>query len=128
MPTPNAPPPPKTIQARQLGSPYWKEGFMSSKAPQLLSRSMFKAQADGRVTVRISNPLVANYLGLPPKGTVLPGEQGDDVVLSIQPDGSIQARQGHANGGYEKATAQTMTGLLVWKPEGTAAFTLPFTE
>lgn len=100
----------------------------SSAAPQLLSRAMSVPQADGSITIRIANPLTETYLGLPPAGTLLPGEQGPNVVLSVQPDGSLQARPAGANGAYEKAKPQAVSGLLVWKPEADNAFALPFTE
>src|SRR5215467_5180811 len=54
-------------------------------------------QRDGQPVLAVWNPLPLNYDGLPPKGTLLPGEPGDPtnclVILGIDPDGNFVARR-----------------------------------
>lgn len=127
VPVPPIPPP---TNIRRILSFIYKEFRMSDVlVPQVLSSSQFN-KVTGGVTVTVSNPLPASYVGLPPKGTVLPsdpaGLTGDGLVLSIQQDGSAQVRPKGMAGPFEVATEQN--GLVVYHCFGGVAFPLPYCD
>lgn len=79
------------------------------------------------VAVMVTNPLDVDYLGLPPKGTVLAGGPASGpVVISVQPDGSIECRDPSARGAYE--VAQKSGGFLVYSASGPQRFLVPFSD
>lgn len=83
-------------------------------ATRYLSSKQFNPLPNNEFTITIANPLDDNYEGLPPKGTILPGNPNDEdpaqhapmgpnCVLSIQPGGGFQVRAEGTKGGYERA-------------------------
>lgn len=94
--------------------------------PQLLNSKMLNDVGGGYFTVTIINPLIATYVGLPVSGTKLVGGDGNDKVLSIQPNADAQVRDKGTAGAYEKCIKQN--GLLVWNPNGLSTFAIPFVE
>jgi len=104
-------------------------------AARLLAGAQFNKTAEAsKFTVTISNPLKYAYVGMPPVGTVLgpvddkgqPKYTGDDCVISVQPDGSIQVRAKGSAGAWEVCTKQN--GLAVWHPDPATAFGIPYAD
>lgn len=92
--------------------------------PEFLSTDQLNDVSGGDVTVTIANPLTADYVGLPPKGTTLGGGvTGPDCVLSISPDGTPEVRPTGTDGPWERARIQGM--FLVYSPDNGRVFPLP---
>lgn len=102
---------------------------------QVLSGRDNTKAVNGGVAVVVNNPLSANYLGLPPKGTLLTGPPGEAVTphcaLSVAEDGTLSARAVESIGAWE--TAQKVGAFLVfsaWNDDehGHPRFLIPFSE
>lgn len=130
IPTPPIPAKPRIL------SLLFKEFAMPdvSKVPAVVSSSQFTAVSGGVVT-RVTNPLPFSYVGLPPAGTKLgpfdadgnPKFTGDDLSLSIQPDGTPEVRPKGTADQFETATKQN--GLVVYKAfGGPVRFAFPFAD
>lgn len=95
-------------------------------ATRVISGSQLKPAGSG-VAVIVTNPLDIDYLGLPPKGTVLQGGPATGpVVLTITPSGDFQCRNVNAVGSWE--TAKKSGGFLVYSADGPPRFLIPFAE
>jgi hypothetical protein len=100
------------------------------RAKEVLKRSQLNKQANGTVTVTISNPLKKNYVNGPDAVTdtqpdfKLTGDPagltGDDCVLSITPSGEWQVRKAGTTGPWESGIDKD--GFVTFHADGNHAF------
>lgn len=97
---------------------------MPNIAPALISSKQLNAVTGG-FTVTITNPLPVSYTGIGNAGDTLAGGTGSGLVLSCQPDGTLQTRPAGTAAAYESATQQN--GLLIYCPiAGGPCFAVPY--
>jgi hypothetical protein len=131
IPVPPIPIPPLPAVGRDTLLDYW---FLSDEVSMICTRVISGRQLQaqgGGFNVIVQNPLEADYLGLPPKGTLLPGGPKGTVALSVPPGGDFQCRALNNVGAWDRCTKSG--GFLVFKDDDTAEqghprYVVPFME
>jgi len=95
-------------------------------ATRVVGGPMLKASGGGYGVI-LNNPIDQDYLGLPPKNTVLQGGPASgQVVLTVTPSGDFQCRDKNAIGSWETGTPSG--GFLVYTGDGGQRFLIPFAK
>ena len=118
-------PPPDVADSRLLYS-LIERRTSHMTATRVVGGPMLKASGGGYGVI-LNNPIDQDYLGLPPKNTVLQGgPDSGQVVLTVTPSGDFQCRDKNAIGSWE--TGMPSGGFLVYTGDGGQRFLIPFAK
>jgi len=118
-------PPPDVADSRLLYSLIERRTSRMT-ATRVVGGPMLKASGGGYGVI-LNNPIDQDYLGLPPKNTVLQGGPASgQVVLTVTPSGDFQCRDKNAIGSWETGTPSG--GFLVYTGDGGQRFLIPFAK